>query len=80
MTTQKQKTNKPTGFILSEFRSPIDGNLCTAILTLKSSNRKTGNMAQVWILRQDINPVDAIATGDDESICGNCSHRKNDQG
>jgi hypothetical protein len=80
MTTQKQKTNKLTGFILSEFRSPIDGNLCTAILTLKSSNRKTGNMAQVWILRQDINPVDAIATGDDESICGNCSHRKNDQG
>lgn len=70
----------PKGFILSRFRSPIDGQIAVAILTLKSSNRKTGNMAQVWILRDDVNPVAAVATGDDVSICGNCPHRKNNLG
>jgi hypothetical protein len=67
---------KPLGFILDQGSSPIDGSPYVAILTLKSSNRKTGNMAQVWILRSDLNPVEAIATGDDYSICGNCPHRK----
>lgn len=67
----------PKGFILDRFESPIDGNNCVAILTMDSKNRKTGNMAQVWILRDDINPVDAVADGSDVSICGNCSHRKN---
>lgn len=70
----------PSGFILSEFNSAVDGAPCVAILTLKSRNRKTGNMAQVWILRQDVNPVAAIATGDDVSICGDCIHRKNSLG
>ena len=67
---------KPLGYILDEFNSPIDGSPCVAILTLNSSNRKTGNMAQVWILRSDINPVEALNTGADYSICGNCPHRK----
>ena len=67
---------KPLGYILDEFNSPIDGSPCVAILTLKTSNRKTGDMAQVWILRSDINPVEALETGADYSICGNCPHRK----
>lgn len=67
----------PKGFILDRFESPIDGNPCVAILTTSSSNRKTGNMMQVWILREDIHPTAAIETGDDYSICGNCPHRKN---
>jgi hypothetical protein len=33
-------------------------------------------MAQVFILREDINPVEAINTGEDFSICGNCPHRR----
>lgn len=69
MTAQK-------GFILDRFASPIDGQSVVAILTLNSTNRKTGNMAQVWILREDINPVQAITDGLDYSICGNCPHRK----
>jgi hypothetical protein len=64
------------GFIIDRGLSPIDGKPYVAILTLKSTNRKTGDMAQVFILREDINPVAAIATGDDYSICGNCPHRK----
>jgi hypothetical protein len=64
------------GFIIDQGLSPIDSKPYVAILTLKSSNRKTGDMAQVWILRSDINPVEALNTGEDYSICGNCPHRK----
>lgn len=73
-------TKKPSGFILSEFRSPLDNQWCAAIAILNSSNRKTGNMIQVYILRRDVKPTDAIATGQDYSICGDCPHRKNDKG
>ena len=74
MFTTKAKLN---GYILERFKSPIDGQSCVAILTLNSANRKTGDMAQVWILREDVNPVAAIASGDDYSICGHCPHRVN---
>ena len=67
---------KPLGFILEEGLSPIDRRPFVAILTLNSSNRKTGNMAQVFILRQDVSPLEAIASGEDYSICGNCPHRR----
>lgn len=67
---------KSKGYILDRFNSPIDGEECVAIMTMESSNRKTGNMAQVWILLEGINPVEAISTGNDYSICGNCPHRK----
>lgn len=69
-------TKQPKGWILGEFQSPIDGRFCVAILTPKTANRKTGDMMQVWILRQDVHPVDAVNLGLDESICGNCQHRK----
>jgi len=65
------------GFVLCEFNSPLDNKPLVAILTLDSDNRKTGNMCQVWIMLRDINPVEAIETGDDYAICGNCIHRKN---
>ena len=71
---------KPLGYILDEFNSPIDGSPCVAILTLNSSNRKTGNMAQVWILRSDMNPVEAVNQGKDAAICGDCPHRKQADG
>ena len=63
------------GFVLQRGISPIDGSPFVVIMTIKTSNRKTGRMFQVWILREDINPVEAIANGEDYSICGNCSHR-----
>jgi len=67
---------KPRGFILERKLSPIDGKPIVVILTTSSGNRKTGNMCQVWILRDDINPVEALNHGDDVSICGDCPHRK----
>ena len=71
---------KPLGYILDEFNSPIDGSPLVAILTMICKNRKTGPMPQVWILRSDINPVEALNTGEDVSICGNCPHRKQEDG
>ena len=56
--------------------SLIDGKPIVAILVHGSSNRKTGKgMAQVYIIRSDISPLDASKSGEDYSICGNCPHR-----
>ena len=64
--------------ILFEGPSEIDGKPIVAIitgLTLNSKNSKTGAMPQVWIIRSDIHPTEALRTGQDISICGNCPHR-----
>tara|TARA_R100001015_G_scaffold19099_2_gene14825 strand:+ start:230 stop:982 length:753 start_codon:yes stop_codon:yes gene_type:complete len=58
--------------------SVIDGSTIGLLATLQSSNRKTGNMIQTWILREDQSPVDAVKSGADESICGGCIHRAKD--
>ena len=69
---------QPNGYILYRGPSAIDGKPIVVIatgFTNKSSNGKTGDMIQTWILREDIAPNDAIKTGEDESICGDCQHR-----
>jgi hypothetical protein len=38
-------------------------------------NQKTGPMAQLWILRADVAPHEAQKTGEDQSVCGDCSLR-----
>jgi len=63
--------------------SPVDGAPIMAVLTgmdNSSANTKTGAMAQLWILRADIHPVDALKTGADFSICANCIHRPKELG
>lgn len=64
-----------SGFVFFRGPSPIDGAPIVAIATLESRNFKTGDMVQTWILREDIAPLDAIQSGADRSICGNCVHR-----
>ncbi len=41
----------------------------------RSKNPKTGPMAQLWIIRSDRSPLDAIADGSDSAICGKCIFR-----
>lgn len=41
----------------------------------KSTNEKTGALVQTFIIRADMKPNDAIKSGDDASICGDCPHR-----
>lgn len=61
--------------IIYQGPSLIDGKPIVAIAVGKSSNRKTGDMVQTYILRADMDPRLASKTGDDFSICGNCPHR-----
>jgi len=72
--------SKPKGYVLWEGPSKLDGSPIVVIATMNSSNIKTGNMIQTWILRSDVNPVQAVNDGNDYSICGDCPHRKQADG
>jgi hypothetical protein len=63
------------GFIFYRGPSQLDGQPIVGIATLTSKNDKTGNMVQTFILRADMSPLDALASGADVSICGTCPHR-----
>lgn len=63
------------GVIFYEGPSMLDGKPIVAVATPATDNRKTGDMIQTWILRRNIDPVRAVATGADRSICGDCFHR-----
>ena len=71
------------GYILWEGASLLDGAPIVVIATgfaSRSTNRKTGGMVQTYILRRDIDPVSAVQSGDDASICGDCPHRGTSDG
>lgn len=54
-------------------RGQINGEKYVAIATMKTSNRKTGQMVQVWFLLEDQNPVEAVKQGKDSfTICKDC--------
>jgi hypothetical protein len=55
--------------------SQYTGNPIEAFITLKSSNTKTGNIPQITILPKNIKPTDALKTGQDADVCGNCPLR-----
>lgn len=70
--------SKPNGAVLWRGASLIDGAPIVVIATglaSGSSNRKTGAMVQTYILREDISPTEAVKSGADVSICGQCPHR-----
>ncbi|TFH50134.1 MAG: hypothetical protein E4H01_02935 [Lysobacterales bacterium] len=54
-------------------RDPIIA-IVTGLVT-PSTNRKTGPMAQLWILDATTEPHIAVKTGEDESVCGDCPAR-----
>jgi len=45
------------------------------VATLRTKNRKTGNMVQIWILNRWKSPVEAVKDGSDVTICFDCPHR-----
>jgi len=64
--------------IIYEGPSLLDGEPIIVVVTgykKSSSNAKTGDMLQTWILLRDVDPRVANKTGADYSICGNCRHR-----
>jgi hypothetical protein len=72
--TIRKKQPKPNGYILHETDEIV---VIATGFARKSSNPKTGDMIQVWILLRHINPVQAIKIGEDWKICFNCGHRGN---
>lgn len=67
--------SRPRGFLAYDGPSLIDRHLILGIVTLRSVNVKTGDTAQLWILRRSVPPVVAVQTGKDVSICGSCPLR-----
>ena len=66
--------------VVWEGPSMIDGSPIAVVVTgMKpggdSSNAKTGPMAQTYIIRSDMSPMEAIWSGQDYAICGECWHR-----
>lgn len=68
---------KPLGIILYDGPSKIDKKPIVVVATgfqRRSRNKKLGQMIQCWIIRSDIHPFEALKTGDDYSVCGDCKH------
>lgn len=66
------------GYIAYEGPSLIDGAPIVVIINKiddGSDNAKTGAIVQSFIIRSDVAPTDALKTGADVSICGQCPHR-----
>lgn len=64
--------------VVYEGPSELNGKPIVAIITglvTPSTNRKTGPMAQLWILDATTEPHVAVKTGEDESVCGDCPAR-----
>lgn len=62
---------KHIGYILHE--GIVNNEPFVAIATLKTSNRKTGNMVQIWFVLKNIHPVDVVQSGlDAKTICQGC--------
>lgn len=59
------------------YRGPslIDGAPIVGVAVYSGLNRKTGRVLQTYIIREDINPLEASKTGADVSICGTCPLR-----
>ena len=70
--------SQPLGFIVYEGPSIIDGSPIVVIVNKifdDSKNDKTGAIVQTFIIRSDVDPLEALKTGQDVSICGTCEHR-----
>lgn len=74
---------QPNGAIIYRGPSQLDGAPIVVIaigLNITSENRKTGNMIQTYIIRDDMTPIAAVHAGKDDSICGDCVHRGDGKG
>jgi hypothetical protein len=68
---------KPTGYILYRGKSELNGKPIVVVAITKSTNSKTGNMIQTYILADNgLSPVESAKTLEDAAICGDCKHRR----
>jgi hypothetical protein len=72
-----------TGVILYEGASALDGAPIVVIanrIENASTNSKTGAMVHTFIIRADVDPITALRTALDSSVCGDCQHRPANNG
>ena len=69
---------KPSGYILYRGPSLLDGKpIVVVAITKESKNSKTGNMVQTYIMVDNgKSPVESAKILADESVCGDCKHRR----
>jgi hypothetical protein len=68
---------KPAGYVIYRGASMLDGAPIVVVALTNSSNVKTGNMVQTYILVDNgRSPVDNARDLLDASICGDCKHRR----
>lgn len=70
----KRKRKAPLQRIVL-WRGPsyLDGTPVVAVATIKTRNRKIGNMVQVWILPDlEATPLQALQQGKNSGACGDC--------
>ena len=73
---RKQRVKRPRGVVLYRGNSPFNGAPYVVIALFSSSNKKTGDMVQTYILLDDgRSPIDAVHSGADKAICGDCPMR-----
>lgn len=70
-----KQNKKPTGWIIWRGKSPYDGKSPIACIAVESRNKKTGKSLQTFIIRTDIDPLEASRMGTDDAICGDCNLR-----
>lgn len=68
------------GFVLYGGPSRINGAPIVVVATLTSENHKTGNMIQTWILSASEKPHQALQSGADDAVCGDCPLRPANSG
>lgn len=62
------KRARVIGYVLHETADIV------IIATLKTANRKTGKMIQIWIINRNVSPMDAMQSGATRAICFDCPH------
>jgi|694.fasta_scaffold06160_6 hypothetical protein len=69
--------SKHSGYIIYRGASLLDGKPIVVVAITKSSNKKTGNMVQTYILPDNgMSPVFNAQNLLDVSVCGDCKHRR----
>lgn len=72
---RKSRPTPANGAVLYSGPSMINGAPIVVVAIWTSTNDKTANMVQTYILRADMEPINASQTGHDDAICGDCPLR-----
>lgn len=59
--------------------SMLTGDRILVVASAQNGNRKIGEMLQLWIMPA-VSPIDAVKSGADSAVCGDCPHRGDGQG